>query len=494
MLNVEQKRETRNEHCFLPVVSCCQRGEHREFSNRMEVLIDVPPFLHPYVEWFLLWSGKMIEIILSGWVNLGVAWNLFTASLAQLLDIPRNALVPILGALFLFWPVLLSLLMAFATAWAWMFWLFTGVVVGLVQVVYVSYHFFMIAADVAGLSVLKTYSMIRNQVLNVLDKAGSTRKSKRREWQQQLKACQGYEDYMKIRLHAKDIPEITEKDTDAALPPAKTLRRISSHNAMESPTRKLRRNQSFNDKKASLEHAADPVVRLEMGDKLADLLAQTTTRLKEARQSQTKSRASEEKSSLAYVLSGVVKRNHLQLDDFNLDNARSIAEMGQYGLTAPTRSVIRDYVHQVEQGLDWLAEAPIVADSSTGSEEFPGWEAKSGGSYYNELTERLTLVRKMKQNMGRTALMLSGGGAQAMYHIGVIRGLLESKLYDELKVISGTSGGSIVAAMCAMKTPEELYTSICIPTVVTDYKKNVSSSKLFVVSQLLNLMNCVSLY
>ena len=35
-----------------------------------------------------------------------------------------------------------------------------------------------------------------------------------------------------------------------------------------------------------------------------------------------------------------------------------------------------------------------------------------------ELGERMNLVRKMKQNMGRTALMLSGGGAIAMYHLG----------------------------------------------------------------------------
>jgi predicted acylesterase/phospholipase RssA len=86
--------------------------------------------------------------------------------------------------------------------------------------------------------------------------------------------------------------------------------------------------------------------------------------------------------------------------------------------------------------------------------------------------DRITLLRKMKQNMGRTALMFSGGGAQAMYHLGVIRALIESRLYDDISVISGTSGGSIAAAMCAMKTADELYNEVCVPTVSTDYGRN----------------------
>jgi predicted patatin/cPLA2 family phospholipase len=47
----------------------------------------------------------------------------------------------------------------------------------------------------------------------------------------------------------------------------------------------------------------------------------------------------------------------------------------------------------------------------------------------------------MKQNMGHTALMLSGGGAIAMYHLGTIKALVERRLYEHIHVISGTSGG-----------------------------------------------------
>ena len=58
---------------------------------------------------------------------------------------------------------------------------------------------------------------------------------------------------------------------------------------------------------------------------------------------------------------------------------------------------------------------------------------------------------------------------QAMYHLGIIRALIQSKIYHDIQVISGTSGGSIAAAMCALKTPEEMFQSVCVPTVSSDF-------------------------
>ena len=61
-------------------------------------------------------------------------------------------------------------------------------------------------------------------------------------------------------------------------------------------------------------------------------------------------------------------------------------------------------------------------------------------------------------SLGRTALCLSGGGALAMLHMGLIRALLHRNAMP--RVVSGTSGGSIVAAMLACKTDKEMMSDV----------------------------------
>ncbi len=75
-----------------------------------------------------------------------------------------------------------------------------------------------------------------------------------------------------------------------------------------------------------------------------------------------------------------------------------------------------------------------------------------------DVKETLRLVSETHRSLGRTALCLSGGGALAMYHFGVIKTLLEQGLLPQ--VISGTSGGSIVAAFVSMFPEEELLKTI----------------------------------
>ena len=68
-----------------------------------------------------------------------------------------------------------------------------------------------------------------------------------------------------------------------------------------------------------------------------------------------------------------------------------------------------------------------------------------------------------------SALCLSGGGAITMYHGGHILGLIEAGLYDAVRVVSGTSGGAIMAAMFGCKTRAELLRDVLVNTVSTDY-------------------------
>jgi predicted acylesterase/phospholipase RssA len=64
------------------------------------------------------------------------------------------------------------------------------------------------------------------------------------------------------------------------------------------------------------------------------------------------------------------------------------------------------------------------------------------------------LFKHLGSNFGRTALCLSGGATFAYYHFGVAKALLDAELLPE--VITGTSGGALVAGLLCTRTNEEL--------------------------------------
>ena len=68
--------------------------------------------------------------------------------------------------------------------------------------------------------------------------------------------------------------------------------------------------------------------------------------------------------------------------------------------------------------------------------------------------EKRATFKHMYTNFGRTALCLSGGASFAYYHFGVVKALLEADLLPD--VITGTSGGALIAALTATRTNEEL--------------------------------------
>lgn len=70
------------------------------------------------------------------------------------------------------------------------------------------------------------------------------------------------------------------------------------------------------------------------------------------------------------------------------------------------------------------------------------------------MEEKRTLFKRMHANYGRVALCLSGGASFAYYHFGVIKALLDANLLPD--VITGTSGGALVAALAATRTNDEL--------------------------------------
>lgn len=68
--------------------------------------------------------------------------------------------------------------------------------------------------------------------------------------------------------------------------------------------------------------------------------------------------------------------------------------------------------------------------------------------------EKLEFFRRASLCFGRSALMLSGGGALGPFHVGVVKALHEQGLLPE--VISGASAGSIVAAVVGTQSDETL--------------------------------------
>ncbi|KAI9777925.1 MAG: hypothetical protein M1839_008460 [Geoglossum umbratile] len=64
------------------------------------------------------------------------------------------------------------------------------------------------------------------------------------------------------------------------------------------------------------------------------------------------------------------------------------------------------------------------------------------------------IFKHLHSNFGRTALCLSGGASFAYYHFGVCKALLDANLLPD--VITGTSGGALVAALVATRTDDEL--------------------------------------
>lgn len=77
-------------------------------------------------------------------------------------------------------------------------------------------------------------------------------------------------------------------------------------------------------------------------------------------------------------------------------------------------------------------------------------------------SEKYIFSRHLHTNYGRTALCLSGGASFAWYHFGVVKALLDASLLPD--VITGTSGGALVAALVATRTNDEL-TKLLVPAL-----------------------------
>ncbi|KAK1962907.1 patatin-like phospholipase [Colletotrichum sublineola] len=121
------------------------------------------------------------------------------------------------------------------------------------------------------------------------------------------------------------------------------------------------------------------------------------------------------------LLSACVKSNFV-----GVENPRLYSQT-YYG----TKNLVQNFIDEVERSIKFVLNTKQLS-----------------------MEEKRPIFKGMHANYGRTALCLSGGASFAYYHFGVVKALLEADLLPD--VITGTSGGALVAALVATRTNDEL--------------------------------------
>lgn len=98
-----------------------------------------------------------------------------------------------------------------------------------------------------------------------------------------------------------------------------------------------------------------------------------------------------------------------------------------------TKQLIVDYTEEVSSALEHLAKPKVKGVS---------------------LREKIDFFHRAHLCFGQSALMFSGSGTFLFFHVGVLKSLWEQDLIPD--VISGASGGALIAAVAGSRRPEEM--------------------------------------
>jgi predicted acylesterase/phospholipase RssA len=124
---------------------------------------------------------------------------------------------------------------------------------------------------------------------------------------------------------------------------------------------------------------------------------------------------------LKSLLENCIKNNFV-----GVENPRLYSET-YYG----TKGLVQDFIDRVQQGLKIILNSTQISEA-----------------------EKSAFFKHLGLNYGRTALCLSGGATFAYYHFGVVKALIDTDNLPE--IITGTSGGALVAALVATRKDAEL--------------------------------------
>lgn len=96
-----------------------------------------------------------------------------------------------------------------------------------------------------------------------------------------------------------------------------------------------------------------------------------------------------------------------------------------------TKDLVQSFLDELERSLELLSQTRLLSTD-----------------------EKTKMFRHLHTNYGKSALCLSGGAAFAYYHFGVAKALMDAGVLPT--IITGTSGGALVAALLATRTDDEL--------------------------------------
>ncbi|MBK9498088.1 MAG: DUF3336 domain-containing protein [Leptospiraceae bacterium] len=105
-----------------------------------------------------------------------------------------------------------------------------------------------------------------------------------------------------------------------------------------------------------------------------------------------------------------------------------------------TKFIISEYFREIEDSINFICDHTFTGITDN---------------------DKLKIFQEGNRIHGNTALMLSGGASFGIYHLGVVKALLEQGLLP--RIISGSSMGAIIAAAACSKTDEELTTFFANP-------------------------------
>lgn len=294
-------------------------------------------------------------------------------------------------------------------------WIVVSILVGFLHLGIVVFQATMLLLDLLGLAMLRICNIVGQRFSACMCRPDSARQSLTR----QINAAQDYQEWKACfdRLREHDSEAQTGMDTDDRA--NATVRATSSPSTIGERSDMSRGKSNWF--RAEMQVETDE-----------DVLQANILGLRRAMESH-------DVEYIFRTLPGQLTRNHA---GSGVLYDRDVSRTGMS--KARPRPVVVEYRRVLKEALDFVARSGVGK------------------------AERLDALRQWRQALGHTALMLSGGGSLAMYHMGVCRELIQQGLLP--KVISGTSGGSIVVAFLAIYTDEELlehcfvnYISTCYP-------------------------------